>query len=155
YHWDHVDVVLSGINLGSNLGNAIWHSGTLAGAKQAALLGLRGIALSTPASGEEADFDIMRPWVARVLAFLLPAAERPLDNVNFPDKVPRGVLQAAGHHVTYRSSKAKHWSDVLDAPADVIAVAGGDGTIGKVVERMRGRAIPIAILPIGTANNIA
>src|SRR2546428_13977535 len=36
YHWDHVDVVLSGINLGSNLGNSIWHSGTLAGAKQAA-----------------------------------------------------------------------------------------------------------------------
>jgi len=92
YHWNHVDVVLSGINLGSNLGNAIWHSGTLAGAKQAALLGLRGIALSTPATGEEADFDIMRPWVARVLEFLLPATELILVNVNFPDKVPRGVL---------------------------------------------------------------
>src|SRR5215467_2528320 len=45
YHWDSVDVVLSGINLGSNLGNGIWHSGTVAAAKQAALLGLRGIAL--------------------------------------------------------------------------------------------------------------
>ena len=43
--WEKVDLVLSGINLGTNLGNAIWHSGTLAGAKQAALLGLRGIAL--------------------------------------------------------------------------------------------------------------
>jgi len=36
YHWEHVDIVLSGINLGSNLGNSIWHSGTLAAAKQAA-----------------------------------------------------------------------------------------------------------------------
>ena len=46
HNWDKVDVVLSGINLGSNLGNAVWHSGTLAGAKQAALLGIRGIAFS-------------------------------------------------------------------------------------------------------------
>src|SRR5690606_9541164 len=46
--WGEVDVVLSGINLGTNLGNSMWHSGTLAGAKQAALLGIRGIALSSP-----------------------------------------------------------------------------------------------------------
>src|SRR4051812_36767252 len=44
--WDKVELVLSGINIGSNLGNAIWHSGTLAGAKQASLLGMRGIAFS-------------------------------------------------------------------------------------------------------------
>jgi broad specificity polyphosphatase/5'/3'-nucleotidase SurE len=36
--WDNVGLVLSGINIGTNLGNALWHSGTLAGAKQAALL---------------------------------------------------------------------------------------------------------------------
>src|SRR3954469_12512 len=30
YHWKDVDLVLSGINLGANLGNGIWHSGTLA-----------------------------------------------------------------------------------------------------------------------------
>jgi 5'-nucleotidase len=27
YHWKDVDVVLSGINLGVNLGNSTWHSG--------------------------------------------------------------------------------------------------------------------------------
>ena len=47
-HLSHTDVVLSGINMGANLGNSMWHSGTLAGAKQAVLLGMRGIALSTP-----------------------------------------------------------------------------------------------------------
>jgi 5'/3'-nucleotidase SurE len=47
HHWQHVDLVLSGINLGLNLGNSCWHSGTLAAAKQAALLGVRGIAFST------------------------------------------------------------------------------------------------------------
>src|SRR5690349_2295131 len=40
YHWQEVDLVLAGINLGTNLGNAVWHSGTLAAAKQATLLGL-------------------------------------------------------------------------------------------------------------------
>lgn len=44
HHWEAVDVVLSGINLGSNLGNSMWHSGTLAGAKQAVLFGVRGVA---------------------------------------------------------------------------------------------------------------
>ena len=52
YNWEKVDVVLSGINLGSNLGNSMWHSGTLAAAKQAVLLGLRGIALSAPVRGK-------------------------------------------------------------------------------------------------------
>src|SRR5918994_4445688 len=58
YMWDKVDLVLSGINLGPNLGNATWHSGTLAAAKQAALLGLRGIAFSTPVADEQADLSI-------------------------------------------------------------------------------------------------
>ena len=92
YHWDKVDVVLSGINLGSNLGNGIWHSGTLAAAKQAALLGMRGIALSTPATDTEPDFETLKPWVIKVLELLLPAAELPLVNVNLPSLTPRGVL---------------------------------------------------------------
>lgn len=90
HQWEKVDVVLSGINLGANLGNSAWHSGTLAAAKQAALLGLRGIALSTPVTREEPDFTALVPWVERVLAFLLPETELPLVNVNFPP-APHGL----------------------------------------------------------------
>src|SRR5215469_14178870 len=92
YHWEKVDVVLSGINLGSNLGNALWHSGTLAGAQQAALLGARGIAMSMPATETEPDFEMLKPWAARVLEILLPASDLCLLNVNLPAKAPRGVL---------------------------------------------------------------
>ena len=53
YNWKDVDLVLSGINLGVNMGNGIWHSGTLAAAKQATLFGIRGIAFSTPVRGIE------------------------------------------------------------------------------------------------------
>ena len=100
YHWDRVDVVLSGINLGPNLGNATWHSGTLAAAKQAALLGIRGIALSAFIADEDADFSELEPWVERALDLLLGEDDLSLVNVNFPPR-PRGLrwtAQAVDHY---------------------------------------------------------
>jgi 5'-nucleotidase len=88
--WGSVDLVLSGLNLGFNLGNSIWHSGTLAAAKQAALLGLRGIALSIPA-GADQDLGALTPWVERLLQTLLDEPALPLVNVNLP-RAPRGML---------------------------------------------------------------
>ncbi len=94
YNWEHVDLVLSGVNLGPNLGNSIWHSGTLAAAKQAALLGMRGIALSTPVPAQgDPDFDALLPWVDRVLALLLEVPELRLVNVNIPPE-PQGLYWA-------------------------------------------------------------
>jgi 5'-nucleotidase len=87
--WGKVDLVLSGCNLGFNIGNAIWHSGTLAAAKQAALLGIRGIAFSAP-SGLE-DFGDLKPWLHRALDTLIPAQELNLVNVNLP-RAPRGLI---------------------------------------------------------------
>jgi 5'-nucleotidase len=89
--WERVDLVLSGINLGSNLGNSMWHSGTLAAAKQAVLLGLRGIALSAPVTSDEPNFEALKPSVNRVLELLLPAFELTLVNVNFPEGEPKGL----------------------------------------------------------------
>jgi 5'-nucleotidase len=94
YHWDLVDVVLSGINLGPNLGNATWHSGTLAAAKQAVLLGIRGIALSAPVNDETTDFSVLEPWVERALSLLLEEDEPRLVNVNFP-REPKGLRWTA------------------------------------------------------------
>ena len=84
------DVVLSGINMGPNLGNAMWHSGTLAAAKQAVLLGVKGIALSTPVGSTEPDFDTLRPFVEQCLEKLLKTDEVALYNINFPKK-PTGI----------------------------------------------------------------
>ena len=91
HNWEQVDVVLSGINLGFNLGNAMWHSGTLAGAKQGVLFGRRGIALSAPAVSEEPDLQSLVPAVEDVLRVLLPASDLPLVNVNFPSQEPVGL----------------------------------------------------------------
>jgi 5'-nucleotidase len=91
YNWEKVDVVLSGINLGSNLGNAMWHSGTLAAAKQAALMGLRGIALSAAVIRDEPNLEILKPSLEAVLALLLGDRDLTLVNVNFPDRKPKGL----------------------------------------------------------------
>jgi diacylglycerol kinase (ATP) len=65
------------------------------------------------------------------------------------------LLRGAGHKVRYQSSKEDGWKKVLNKSADLMVVAGGDGTIGRVVRRMPGHDIPVALLPSGTANNIA
>ena len=91
HQWQHVDLVLSGINLGLNLGNSCWHSGTLAAAKQAALLGVRGIAFSTSVSeNEEPDFAKLDPYVAKVIDMLLEEKSMALVNVNLPEN-PKGI----------------------------------------------------------------
>jgi 5'-nucleotidase len=93
YNWEKVDVVLSGINLGPNLGNSVWHSGTLAAAKQAVLLGLRGIAFSAPVTDSEPNFSRLEPYVEKVLDLLLPDKDWTLINVNLPEE-PRGLCWA-------------------------------------------------------------
>lgn len=88
YLWPETDVVLSGINLGLNIGNSMWHSGTLSAAKQAALMGYRGMALSTDTSGEEFNIEAQKPFVHQALEMLLEE-DMELINVNFP-KDPQG-----------------------------------------------------------------
>lgn len=89
-HWGGVDLVLSGINLGTNLGTAIWHSGTVAAAKQATILGLRGIALSTAVNDQVPEFGRLRPHIEEVLRLLMQEASPRLVNVNLPGN-PHGI----------------------------------------------------------------
>lgn len=85
-----VDVVFSGINMGPNLGNSMWHSGTLAAAKQAVLLGYKGIAFSTPVGKSEPDFKTLKPFVQEVIELLRAEPGIGLYNVNFPP-APTGI----------------------------------------------------------------
>jgi 5'-nucleotidase len=91
HFWGGADLVLSGVNLGSNLGSAIWHSGTLAAAKQAVLLGVRGIAVSTPADDEEPDFERLQLHVEEVLKLVIHDSAPQLLNINIPPD-SKGIL---------------------------------------------------------------
>jgi 5'-nucleotidase len=85
------EIVASGINMGPNLGNSSWHSGTLAAAKQAVLFGKTGIAFSTPVVNNGPDFDILKPFVQKTFKLLSTFEGPALFNVNFPPN-PRGII---------------------------------------------------------------
>ena len=87
----NTDLVLSGINMGVNLGNSLWHSGTLAAAKQAVLLGKTGIAFSTPVGNKGPDFELLKPFVKQTLDMLLSVKGPALFNVNLPEQ-PKDII---------------------------------------------------------------
>src|SRR5262249_7656515 len=51
--------------------------------------------------------------------------------------------------------KKSKWDAVLEIPVDLAVAAGGDGTVGEVARSLITRQIPAAVLPTGTANNVA
>ena len=66
-------------------------------------------------------------------------------------------IEAQGIKCVYQSTKADHWK--IEEDSDFVIVAGGDGTVKKVTEKLLKKNdhknFPLALLPAGTANNIA
>lgn len=85
YHLGKVDLVLSGINVGSNLGSDIWHSGTVAAAKQGVILGVQAIAFSQVIHGEEPTYEKQKPFIAEIIKMLTQGDQPRLVNVNLPE----------------------------------------------------------------------
>jgi len=74
------------------------------------------------------------------------------DVTSRPDLIAR--LRRHGHDV----ATAVHPAGVARLPLarlDAIVVAGGDGTVATVLAGLRNPRLPVAVLPMGTANNIA
>lgn len=65
------------------------------------------------------------------------------------------MLTAAGHEVVYRSLDDAGWEDVLGERGDLIVVAGGDGSVRKVLTAIGESPITVTLFPTGSANNIA
>lgn len=64
-------------------------------------------------------------------------------------------LAKAGHEATYYSIKKKGWKNALKKQTDLVLAAGGDGSTTKVASKLIDRGVPLSILPLGTANNLA
>ncbi len=65
------------------------------------------------------------------------------------------AIKKAGHQVERVISRPDELSPVHMRGIDCVAAAGGDGTVARVARRLVGGDIPLAIIPLGTANNIA
>jgi 5'-nucleotidase len=95
------DVVVSGINHGSNLGDDITYSGTVAAALEGLVLGLPSIAVSQQSGAKAMDFrfdggfkfEVAADFVARLVGGLqeIPLRSGTLLNVNVPAGEPSGV----------------------------------------------------------------
>jgi 5'-nucleotidase len=110
------ELVVSGINHGSNLGDDITYSGTVAAALEAIVLGLPGIAVSQQSSALELDFRTgagfefatAAEFTARLVAELkdVPLPLGTLLNINVPGAHPDGVEVAALGKRIYRDELA-------------------------------------------------
>ncbi len=97
-------LVVAGINHGSNIGDDITYSGTVAAALEGVVLGMPGIAVSQQSRALELDFrqtsafdfDAAACFTARLVADLesLPLPAGTLLNVNFPGCEPEGISVA-------------------------------------------------------------
>lgn len=110
------ELVVSGINHGSNLGDDITYSGTVAAALEAIVLGLPGIAVSQQSNameldfrlGEGFDFEVAASFTARLVEELetAPLPEGTLLNINVPGAHPDGVEVARLGKRIYRDELA-------------------------------------------------
>ena len=87
----------------------------------------------------------------RILIYQNPDAghERPR-----PDTLIES-LQREGHDVEWRHIKQHRLSDPDTGPLDLVVAVGGDGSVGRTARQLIGGDLPIAVLPMGTANNLA
>lgn len=75
---------------------------------------------------------------------------------HLPEEELAAALRSGGHEVLYHSAKDDEaLAEMESDPGELVVVAGGDGTIARIAKRLIGRGVPIAILPAGTANNLA
>ena len=94
------DIILSGINIGANLGEDVTYSGTVAAAMEGALLGIRSISLSQVLQFDDRDqnipqWDTSEKFGADIISKLVSLPFWPpgvFMNVNFPDVHPDKVI---------------------------------------------------------------
>ncbi|AKJ64736.1 5'/3'-nucleotidase SurE [Kiritimatiella glycovorans] len=140
------DIVLSGVNLGSNTGISVLYSGTVSAATEGVILGIPGIAFSL-CTYETPHWETAAGVVRRVLDRFLHNGLRPgsLLNVNIPN-LPHGELRGmkpAGmgksrfvekfHKRTDPQGNTYYWLDgeleILDRTDDIDIRVVGEGYV--------------------------
>lgn len=109
-----IDLVVSGINHGANVGINVYYSGTVAAAMEAAFFSIPSIALSA-AFEEDLDLDKAAKYGVSVIKQLLPIGSGNVLNVNIPRLsmgVPRGIKvvsqSTSGFEESYTANEDRH-----------------------------------------------
>jgi len=138
---DSVDLVISGINAGQNMGEDVLYSGTVAAAVEAMFLGFKSIAVSI-ASYKDQKFVTAAKYLCEMLdnGIHKEIAENEVLNINVPnldyDEIKGAKVTCIGHRIYYnfvRKEKTKngetvyfiggdepHWSEMENSDANAI-----------------------------------
>ena len=141
------DIVVSGINLGPNLGNDVTYSGTVAAALEAAIHGIKAVAISV-ASRKDPDFEPAARFGKKLVQHLA-ALEVPSGtflNVNVPN-APNGKIR--GVRIT-RLGRRTYRDDViqLDDPEGEECYKIGGEPICEIEEGTDVEAIESAFISV-------
>ncbi len=141
-----VDLVVSGMNYGANVGINVYYSGTVAAAMEAAFFSIPSVAVSV-AFEEDTDFDAAAEYGLGIIEKLLPLQPGNVININIPMLSmgkPKGVKVVAqstsGYHEHYQSRRNEHghleyqlgggnYRDDENAGTDTVALMNGFITV--------------------------
>lgn len=100
------DIMLSGVNHGSNAGNSVIYSGTMGAAFEASMQGIPAVGFSLLHHSIKADFSECTPWVKAITRIVMEHGlpEGVALNVNFPAKVKIEGVKVV------RSARS-HWTE--------------------------------------------
>ncbi len=143
-----IHLVVSGINRGANAGVDTFYSGTIGGAREAAILGVPAIAFSQALRGEVETDWLKATGAARLLAEMLVDEKLPgpgFWNVNFPAPIPDDPLahvhrvevgehpmpmtfdrtEQDGGHIMQFDYGASYWLRDVTGPSDFSVIRDG------------------------------
>ena len=88
----------------------------------------------------------------RVLLFYNPSS----GSEDHTDAELHDAIRHAGHEVALQAETETQLVEGLkNSECELLVAAGGDGTVDKAARVLAGSAVPLAIIPLGTANNTA
>ncbi|NIA17219.1 MAG: 5'/3'-nucleotidase SurE [Planctomycetes bacterium] len=140
-----VDLIVSGINSGANVGINVYYSGTVAAAMEGAFYRIPAVAMSLAKDGTGWDFDEGSRQACRVLKKLLPLESGAVANINIPKLsgkvkgikvVPQSTKgfeehyirqQITGGKVVYQLNGGEHRD--IDSSVDTLALVEGFITV--------------------------
>ena len=105
-----IDLVISGVNAGQNMGEDIHYSGTVGAAAEASFFGYKAIAASI-CSYSDQIYETSATWIVKLLEMGIQHLIQPLEvlNINFPniphDKIKGIRLTRTGHRKYYNFIK--------------------------------------------------
>lgn len=147
-----IDLVISGINAGQNMGEDVLYSGTVAAAVEAAFFGHKAIAISINSYIDQ-NYDTAAAWMVKLLDMGIAHLINPLEilNINVPNVLPESIkgvrLTRVGHRKYYNFIK------IIDQFEDGFSYRiGGDQPVWDMQKGTDAEAVSenyISITPLG------